>query len=288
MSVAATSIGASAEALRGHYDVGTEFYRLWLDPTLTYSCPLWEDGDTLETAQMRKLDYLAESARARGARRALDVGCGWGSMLRRLVDHHGVERAVGLTISEAHARWISSWNDPRCTVLLESWEEHTPDDAYDAIVSIGAFEHFAKLGLRPAARIASYRAFFDRCRSWLRPGGRIALQTVAKGSATPDRQAIRDVIWLYTEVWPETETPRLAEIEQACEGLFDVVRCRDDGAQYARTCRLWRSRLTAQRGPAIEVAGEAVVEKFERWLDVCARLFDQGVSTLLRLELSRI
>ncbi|MDT3397407.1 class I SAM-dependent methyltransferase [Streptomyces sp. B1866] len=71
--------GASATAIRGHYDVGDDFYALWLDPTLTYSCALWETGEeSLEAAQARKADYLAEAARARVAGRVLDVGCGWG------------------------------------------------------------------------------------------------------------------------------------------------------------------------------------------------------------------
>src|SRR5277367_1783247 len=88
--------GASPEAIQAHYDVGNRFYELWLDPTLTYSCALWAgEDDTLEAAQLRKLDYIAEPALNRGAKHVLDIGCGWGALLAHL-SANGVERAVGL------------------------------------------------------------------------------------------------------------------------------------------------------------------------------------------------
>ena len=79
--------GASPEAIMSHYDMGEDFFKLVLDPELIYSCALFQDGDTLEQAQTRKLDHHIEAAAATGARRVLDIGCGWGAMLRRLSDH---------------------------------------------------------------------------------------------------------------------------------------------------------------------------------------------------------
>src|SRR5258705_13615220 len=107
MSVVATGNdrGASAEAIQHHYDVGNDFYTLWLDETKTYSSALWEDARTLEEAQLRKIDYHIRQARVEGAHRVLDIGCGWGSTLKRLVEHAGVEQAVGITLSNAQADW---------------------------------------------------------------------------------------------------------------------------------------------------------------------------------------
>src|SRR5688572_16594443 len=89
--------GATRAAIQHHYDVSNDFYRLWLDRNMLYSCALWEEGDDLDQAQVRKMDYLIEAARAAGQERVLDVGCGWGAVLRRLVSVHGVKHARGLT-----------------------------------------------------------------------------------------------------------------------------------------------------------------------------------------------
>src|SRR5262245_33777912 len=106
--------GASPQAIQQHYDVGSDFYALWLDNTLTYSCALWLDADSdgdLETAQIRKIDHHIISARARRVERVLDVGCGWGAVLRRLVSDYGVRHATGLTLSVAQAEQIAAQPD---------------------------------------------------------------------------------------------------------------------------------------------------------------------------------
>jgi cyclopropane-fatty-acyl-phospholipid synthase len=181
-ATADTYAGASSEAIEHHYDVGNEFYRLWLDETMTYSCALWAEGDTLERAQLRKLDHLIEGARAGGADRVLDVGCGWGALLVRLVELHGVKHATGLTLSRAQAEAVAALQDERIDVRVENWAEHEPGERYDAIISIGAFEHFARFGMTRRERVAAYRKFFAFCWELLPPGGRLVLQTNAKGA----------------------------------------------------------------------------------------------------------
>lgn len=179
--------GATAESIRHHYDVSNDFYALWLDASLTYTCALWGEGDTLEDAQRRKLDYLIEGARATGARRVLDVGCGWGSLLNRLVGEHAVGQAVGLTLSDSQAELLRARELPRTEVRVENWLDHEPDEKYDAIISIGAFEHFARTGLSRTERVAAYREFFARCRSWL-----------PKGAESPCRRTSRATTCSWT------------------------------------------------------------------------------------------
>ena len=130
--------GASADAIQYHYSIGNEFYRLWLDPTITYSGALWEEGDTLEAAQFRKLDYHLTQARVQSGARVFDIGCGWGSGLRRMVEKYDVGQAVGLTLSQAQADYIASCHLPRTEVRVETWLDHAPAQPYDAIISIGA------------------------------------------------------------------------------------------------------------------------------------------------------
>jgi len=289
MSEATTYRGASAAAIQHHYDVSNEFYALWLDPGRTYSCALWEDGaDTLEDAQARKLDYIADGAGTNGAARVLDVGCGWGSMLRRLVEHHGVQHAVGLTLSPAQHAVAAEVAGPRCDVRIENWAEHDAGEPYDAIVSIGAFEHFADYGMTRADRVDGYRQFFDRCREWLPPGGRLALQTNVKGNNVRlDRKAVRDLLFIVDRIFPNSEIPWASEVIEASERRFDVVSVRNDPDHYARTCGEWFERLVRNRERAVALVGEEMVSDYERYLSTSVGHFQNRHLGLLRVVFER-
>jgi cyclopropane-fatty-acyl-phospholipid synthase len=282
--------GASAASIQHHYDVSNEFYALWLDPARVYSCALWtEKSDTLHVAQKRKFDYLIDAAGAGGAKRVLDVGCGWGGLLRRLVELHGVEHAVGLTLSEAQAEYVSSWADKHYDVRVQNWAEHTPDEPYDAIISIGAFEHFADMGLNRSGRVAAYQAFFERCRDWLPPGGRLALQTNVKGNNVKmDRQTVRDMLFIIDKIFPESELPWISEIIEASERCFDVVSFRNDADHYARTCQEWLDGLRAHRAQATELVGAAMVADYERYLAAASDAFVKRHLSLVRIGFARV
>lgn len=282
--------GASAEAIQHHYDVSNDFYALWLDPTRTYSCALWDgDDDTLQAAQERKFDYLADGARARGVSRVLDVGCGWGGMLRRLIEHHGVAHGVGLTLSEAQAEHVAGWADDRYEVRVENWVDHEPEEPYDAIVSIGAFEHFADFGMTRADRIEAYRRFFDRCRDWLPERGRLALQTNVKGNNVRlDRQTTRDLLFIVDRIFPESEIPWTSEILEASERRFDLVSVRNDPDHYARTCAEWHKGLLAHRERAEELVGAEMVADYERYLRTTVGHFSNRHLGLARLVFERV
>jgi cyclopropane-fatty-acyl-phospholipid synthase len=281
--------GSSAEAVQQHYDLSNDFYGLWLDPGRSYSCALWADGDTLESAQNRKLDYLIGEARAAGAERVLDVGCGWGGLLARLTEHHGVRHAVGLTLSREQAAWIEGLGRPRCEVRLQNWIEHPADERYDAIISIGAFEHFARSGLSRAERIAGYREFFQRCRAWLPPGGRLALQTCVKGNnPRVDRKTARDMLFVNDLIFPETEIPRPSEVLEASENIFDPTVARNDPDHYARTTREWHDRLRARRDEAVELVGAEQTASYLRYLGAVSDHFHRRHIGLLRITFEAV
>lgn len=282
--------GASPVAIQHHYDVGNAFFRLWLDETLSYSCALWNgDDDTLRAAQERKLDYFARASGAVGAQRVLDVGCGWGGMLDRLVEHHGARRAVGLTLSVAQAEHLSERRDDRYEVRVENWADHRPAQPYDAIISIGSFEHFARFGMPRRERVAAYRHFFESCRRWLPPGGRLAVQTNVKGNnLRMSRQTAQDMLFIIRRIFPESVLPLVSETVEASEGLFDVVSARNDPAHYARTCQEWLSRLVAHRAQATRLVGAATVSDYERYLNAGVDAFDNRHLGLLRIVFERL
>lgn len=275
--------GASDVAIQAHYDTGNAFYRLWLDPTVTYSCALWNgtEDDDLESAQFRKLDHHAVEANVSPGDRVLDVGCGWGSMMRRLVEEHEAGEVVGLTLSKAQYDHIAGLDLPRATVELESWADHAADRPFDAIISIGAFEHFVRPETSTADRIEIYRSFFRHCRRLLRPGGRMSLQTMAYGIGRFTNGAL-------STIFPESDLPRLTEMAEAMERSFEIVRVRNDPADYARTVRVWRENIRQHREQLADIVGDARVVHYEKFLEAGARGYDAGIFNLFRLTLRRV
>ncbi|MFI5606918.1 class I SAM-dependent methyltransferase [Amycolatopsis sp. NPDC051903] len=273
----------AAEAIRHHYDVGNEFFELFLDASLTYSCALRAGaGDTLDTAQERKLAFHLDAIGAARARSVLDIGCGWGSILRRATEEHHVPRAVGLTLSERQAAFVAARSYPGADVRLESWTDYEPAERFDGIISIGAFEHFARPDESPAEKIRVYRDFFSRCRDWLTPGGVLSLQTIAYASMSPaDASA-----FMQQEIFPDADLPTLAEITAAAEGLFEVRTLHNGRLDYAWTCGQWAQRLRARRAEAIALVGPEVVARYERYLKLSAVGFRMGKIGLLRLVLA--
>jgi cyclopropane-fatty-acyl-phospholipid synthase len=276
--------GGTEAAIKHHYDISNEFYALWLDETMTYSCGLWHEGDdpeNLAEAQRRKLDFHLAAAGASRAHRILDIGCGWGSLLERALGHPQMENATGLTLSDAQIDHIRARGNERVDVRKESWIDHRPEHKYDSIVSIGALEHFASPDDTVQEKIGLYREFFHKCRSWLRPEGAMSLQTIAYGTMLPSENNE----FISTHIFPDSELPQPHEIVEAASGLFELTALRNDRAQYGRTCDLWYRTLRRRRPEAVAIVGEEKVRQYEAYLRLSSFGFYSGRVGLLRLAL---
>jgi cyclopropane-fatty-acyl-phospholipid synthase len=280
------SSGASAAAIQAHYDVGNAFYRLWLDPGMVYSAALWDGPDDtrdLAWAQRNKIEFHLRNAGVPPATSLLDIGCGWGGVLRRGLEL-GATRAVGLTLSEEQASHVRALGLPGAEVRLESWQDHKPDAPYGAIISIGAFEHFTRPDDDAARKIAIYRDFFGACRGWLEKDARLSLQTIAYGRLRRDDPNVK----LMSQIFPDSDLPRLEEIVAAAEGLFEIARLRNDRVDYARTCETWANSLRERRAEAIALVGKEQTARYERYLKLSSYGFWTGNLWLLRLRLIAI
>lgn len=274
--------GASAAAIRSHYDISNDFYRLWLDPTMTYSCALWEPSDDLEGAQRRKIAYFLDALGVGPGTRLLDIGCGWGAALSA-ASARGAE-AFGITLSgqqAAHCATIAGID-----VEYRAWQDLHPARTFDAILSVGAFEHFARRSDTPRDRLRGYVSFFERCYELLQPGGRLCLQTIARDQASIDDEG-PVAAFFYDRVFPESALPSLREVIEALEPTFRVIALRVDGDHYARTCREWMLRLREHRADAVGVAGDDVYRHYERYLALSELMFRRSECTLYRFTLER-
>lgn len=279
-------LGASQAAIEAHYDLGNEFFKLWLDPAMVYTSALYpaQEEVPVEEAQQRKLDHLLELAEAQGAARILDIGCGWGGLMRRAVDHADVAQAVGLTLSPSQRDYVTAMGHPRIDVRLENYLDHQPAAPYDAIFSVESIEAFARLGLTPEEKLSVYRDLFTRCHAWLKPSGTVVLQAITYGNAGPEDFDT----FIAEEIFPESDLPRLAELAEAWERRFEVVSIRNERKSYVKTLKAWLARLKANREAAVARVGEEAVVRFERYLRLSSFMFNHGTCDLLQIALRRI
>jgi len=274
----------SAGAIRSHYDLGNAFYSLWLDPSMTYSCALWNhEEESLEAAQINKIDWHLSRCTVPTGGRLLEIGSGWGALLERAVGSYGVKEVTTLTLSLEQARWISARNLPGVKVQLESWVDHKPTDKYDGIVSVEAFEAFARADQTEEQKLEGYRSFFRSCHRWLQPGGRLAMQTIFSERPTRDADC-----FLGREIFQEADLPHLDEIVKAAQGLFEIEILVTDRAAYCRTLRTWLSGLRTKSEEATALVGRDAVDKYRRYLGVCIVGFHTGAMNLARIALRRV
>jgi cyclopropane-fatty-acyl-phospholipid synthase len=263
--------------VQAHNDLSNDFFALFLDPSLTYSCAYFDPPDvSLEQAQRAKIDLALGKLDLRPGQRLLDIGCGWGSTLRRAVEQYGVT-AAGLTLSRnqhelARARLADL--GARVEVRLQEWEEF--DEPVDRVVSIGAFEHF---------REERYPAFFEKCHRLLPAGGRMLLHTIVKRSLAEINALGLDVThedvlfnkFILKAIFPGGQLRPADVVRRYAEaGGFKVERVHPLGPNYARTLDAWAANLEAARDRAVALAPPGVYETYMRYLTGCAHYFRTG------------
>ena len=284
----ATNKGASQEAIQYHYDVGNDFYQAWLDGGMSYSAAIWPNDRhqpvTLEEAQNAKLDWHLSSAGAGKGMRLLDIGCGWGSLIHRGLTERGIGSAVGLTLADeqaAHNR--ERFAGEAVEIRVSAWQDFTDPQPFDAIISIGAFEHFAKPDMDPAEKTACYAEFFRFCASALGNGGRLSLQTITWMNMAREQETAN----LPLHIFPESNLPRVAEIVAAAEPSFHTMQMHNRPRDYALTLREWMKRLRANKGPLEDKYGKELVNRYLQGFASFALGFDHGVLGLTRWSLMK-
>ena len=276
--------------VQAHYDLSDDFFRLFLDPTQTYSCAYFERDDmTLEEAQIAKIDLSLGKLALEPGMTLLDVGCGWGATMMRALKRYDVN-VVGLTLSrnqQAHVEQLFAGSDsPRSKrVLLQGWEQF--DEPVDRIVSIGAFEHFG---------FARYTDFFKMAYAALPDNGVMMLHTIAV--PTPEEikerglpttmQHLKFAKFIMEEIFPGGRLPTVALVEQhATKAGFEVSRVQSLQLHYARTLQIWGDALSAHKDEAIAVQSEEVYERYMKYLTGCADLFRKGYTDVCQFTLQK-
>ncbi len=252
---------SDADFIRFHYDLGNDFYALFLDPEMQYSCAYFTDWENrLEVAQADKLDIICRKLRLRPGERFLDVGCGWGGLLCHAAARYGVS-AHGVTLSEqqydyARAKAKRLALEARVTVALDSYENLTGQ--YDKIASIGMYEHVG---------IANYPRYFGTLSRLLSDRGLLLNHGItrrARASRRRFNRATRERRLMQKYVFPGFELDHIGHSLEAMEAVgFEIHDVEGWREHYARTLRLWHDRLSANAETAIKLVG---AEKYRIWI----------------------
>ncbi len=269
--------------IASHYDLGNDFYRQWLDPTMTYSSALFESADqSLQEAQIAKWRRIAEMADLQPGQRVLEIGCGWGGFARWAARERGCQ-IVGLTLSNEQRDWAvaaiaKDGLQDKIEIRLQDYRD--VEGSFDRIVSIEMFE---------AVGEAYWPAFYDTLRARLVPGGIAALQviTIADGDYAEYRDSV-DFIQRYIFPGGMLPSPKILGTLAARAGLRDLGHVAF-GEDYARTLLIWRERFEASWSAVAPLGFDARFRRMWRYyLAYCEGGFRAGTIDVRQLALQKI
>jgi cyclopropane-fatty-acyl-phospholipid synthase len=221
----------AAEVANVHYDLDVELFRYMLGPTMVYSCAYWKDAANLDRAQEDKLDLICRKLGVRGSDSILDVGCGWGGLLKYSSARFGC-RATGITISAKQCAYAIDYCEGLpVRVLLGDYRDTRlgSESRFDKIACIGMLEHVGR---------KNYRTFIKIIDNLLAENGLFLLQTVGRCIGATDP-------WLDKYIFPNGMLPSAAEIAKAIEGLFVIEDWHCFGMDYDRTLMAWHANFEA-------------------------------------------
>jgi cyclopropane-fatty-acyl-phospholipid synthase len=260
----------SRRTIAHHYDLGNDFYRLWLDPEMVYSCAYFSTHQqSLENAQRDKLDYLCHKLRLQPGQKVLDIGCGWGALALWAATHYGV-KVHGITLSKEqyrHARRKIKDEGMERDIRIDllDYRDISGKSLYDRVVSVGMFEH---IGIR------NFPRYFGMVNRVLKPGG-LFLNHGITSDEDWTRSPCTDFINHY--IFPDGELARISTVSKAMEDAgFEILDVENLRPHYTLTLRHWVHNLEARKDEAIRSCGDATYRLWRLYMAGCAFNFNRG------------
>ncbi|MEH3156450.1 MAG: cyclopropane mycolic acid synthase family methyltransferase [Gordonia paraffinivorans] len=286
-----TELDPFYEDVQAHYDLSNDFFDLFLDPSRMYSCAYFKEDDyTLEQAQYAKIDLSLGKLGLEPGMRLLDIGCGWGTTIKRAMEKYDVD-VIGLTLSKNQYELVNESlaaatpAGRTAEVRLQGWEEF--DEPVDRIVSIGAFEHF---------RAERYPAFFEKTYGILPDDGVMLLHTIVAFNRHVIREKglpiTRDVLafarFIANEIFPGGQLPEPHDVERESTRVgFTVERIQPLQQHYARTLDTWAASLKEREDDAVRIANRDVFDTYMKYLTGCADYFRNGYIDVMQFTLQK-
>ncbi len=275
------SIARDTAAVAYHYNASNSFYKLWLDEQMVYSCAYFSSPeDSLDQAQAAKLDLICRKLRLKPGQKLLDIGCGWGALIVHAAKYFGAD-ATGITLSEpqveeAQKRIRDAGLQGRCKVHLQDYREIEPEQNFDALSSIGMFEHVG------AALLPEY---FERALGHLKPGGVFLNHGIALNA---NLKTMPPGSFIDSYVFPDGETVAInLTLQRAEEAGWEVRDVESLRQHYVLTLRAWVGNLEANREAALKVVDEATYRVWRLYMASSAYGFSTNRITVFQTLLAK-
>lgn len=266
------------EAIRYHYDVSNDFYRVWLDENMVYSCAYFENGDEdLATAQLKKIDHILTKIQVRPEDRLLDIGCGWGALVMRAAQKYGA-KCVGITLSKnqfelATERVRRAGLADRVEIRLEDYRDLT--GVYDRITSVGMFEHVGAENLP---------MYFAKIRSLLADDGMAMNHGITTTDVNNGEAAYGAGEFIEQYVFPHGELVHIGSVLKAMqEGGLEALDVENLRRHYARTCSTWAANFEAWSDRIKPLVDDKRFRIWRVYLAGCAYAFEQDWVSLYQV-----
>jgi cyclopropane-fatty-acyl-phospholipid synthase len=270
------------QAVTYHYDVSNDFYSLWLDDRMVYSCAYFRSPmEDLNTAQTQKLEHICRKLRLKPGQHLLDIGCGWGGLILYAAKNYGVD-ATGITLSQpqadlANQRIQEAGLSDRCRVRVYDYRELGDVEKYEVMVSVGMFEHVGALMLPE---------YFSQAHRLLKPGGVFLNHGIAIGRRTDGPSLETSFSQAY--VFPDGELVPIHEsLKAAEESAFEVRDVESLREHYALTLRQWVNRLEVNHDKALRFVDEAIYRTWRLYMSASAYGFSTGQLTVYQTLLAK-
>ena len=265
--------------VRFHYDIGNEFYRLWLDETMSYSCGYFKNAeDTLYDAQVNKADHILEKLQLQEGMTLLDIGCGWGFLLMRAAKKYGI-KGTGITLSKEQYQKFSEdieregLKDRLQVELMDYRDLKHSGVQFDRVVSVGMLEHVGR---------GNYELFMENAEAVLKPEGLFLLHYI---SAQKEHEGDP---WIKKYIFPGGTIPSLREIIDILpEYEFHVLDIESLRRHYNRTLLCWRENFLKHRAEIARMQGEEFTRMWELYLASCEATFNNGIIDLHQILTSK-
>jgi cyclopropane-fatty-acyl-phospholipid synthase len=283
-------MGSSQSEVEVSYDVSNEFFRLWLDERMNYTCAVFESpSQSLEAAQLNKLKILSDFAKLTPEKSLLDIGCGWGACLEYAVTARKARRAVGVTLSRAQAEEVTARKLPGVELHVADFMKWETQEKFDSVISICMMDHLCSPEeARKGKAVDIYRAYFKKVWEHTNPGAWFGLQTILRNRVPRNKKDLEDIYFCTHVIFPGGLNPRLEDIIQAVNPYWEVMACATRRTDYQRTTGEWLRRMRMHEKAIRQKWGDKVFDDYDRYLSTCVRAFDQHYSSLAQYELRRI